>query len=150
MTKRHSWISLHSGLSSEKNNASRIKHTQDKHEKKLNAIGGTSHIHHCDPVKVIFNLSDHLLTVREKFLLSFGLDFSLPICRPNFYRHFLPFESLAKRLKDIPRYNDVPFSSVTSVINDTAMSIYNRTKKQLNNATIFNKEDYKMDWEAEI
>ena len=127
-----------------KNNASWIKHTQDKHETKLKAIGGTSRIHHCDPDKVIFNLSDRVLTVREKFLLSFGLDFGLPIYRPNFYSHFLPFESLAKRLKDIPCYNNVPFSAVTSIIKDTALSIYNHTKKKLNHASIFNTEDYKI------
>ena len=123
-----------------KNNASWIKHTQDKHETILKAIGRTSRIHHCDPYKVIFNLSDRVLTLREKFLFSFGLDFGLPIYRPNFYSHFLPLEPLAKRLKDMPCYNNVPFSTVTSIIKDTALSIYSHTKKKLNHASIFNKE----------
>ena len=44
----------------------------------------------------------------------------------------------------MPRYNDVPFSAATSVIKDIALSIYNGTKKQLNNVTMFNNEDYKI------
>ena len=101
-------------------------------------------MHYCYPDKVIFNLSGRVLAVREKFLFSFGLDFGLPINRPNFYSHFLPFESLAKRLKDIPCYNNVPFSTVNSIIKGTALFIYNHTKKKLNHASIFNTEDCKI------
>ena len=46
--------------------------------------------------------------------------------------------------RDISCYNNVPFSTVTSIIKDTALFIYNRTKKKLNHASICNKENYKV------
>ena len=80
---------------------------------------------------------------KRKFLLSFGLDFSLPIHRLNFYRHFLQFESLAKRLKDIPRYNDVYFSAVTSVIRHCTVHIQPHQEANKQRYHI-QKEDYKI------
>ena len=77
----------------------------------------------------------HLPTTTESPTCATALDF---------YSHFLPFESLAKCLKDMQCYNNVPFSTVTSIIKDTALSIYNHTKKKLNHASIFNTEDYKI------
>ena len=74
------------------------KQTQERHEKKLSAIVVTCHVHYSDPHGVIFNISNHVLTVTKIFLLLFGLDFYLSMNKLNFYSQFLLFESLAKRL----------------------------------------------------
>lgn len=86
-------------------------------------------------IKVIFNLADGVLTIRGIFLVSFTLDSSLPRHRSNFHRQLLPFKSVANCLKDIPRYNKVPFSAEASISKDTTLSLCN-TKKQSNHATI--------------
>jgi hypothetical protein len=54
------------------------------HQKKLEAIGGKLKLTSCNPDKVIYNFSDRPLTNREKFLLSFGLDFNLPVYKCSF------------------------------------------------------------------
>ena len=53
------------------NNVSGIKQTPNRREKKLNAIGGTSHAHQCDPDKLICNLLNRILIVRKKLLFWF-------------------------------------------------------------------------------
>lgn len=67
------------------------------HEQKLKKLG-ISLPSFVSPESVIFNYSDYVLTHREKFLLSFGLDFNLPFFKPNFSQYFLPFEKLFKSL----------------------------------------------------
>ena len=47
-----------------------IKHTQDRHEKKLNTIGGASHVHHCYLNRIIFSMSNGVLIAKKKGLLS--------------------------------------------------------------------------------
>ena len=59
----------------------------------------------------IYNLT---LTQRETFLLSFGLEFNLPVYKLNFYKHYLAHERLASYLKE-----EVisPLADLTSVLN---------------------------------
>lgn len=72
--------------------------TNSTHERKMNALGGRSRLQSCDPSSVIFNYSTRILSSREQFLLSFGLDFGLPVYRPSFYKFFLPFETFLSNL----------------------------------------------------
>lgn len=58
------------------------------HEKKLFNLGACNGLKSCDPSKVIFNYSSKALSEREKYLLSFGLDFCLPVFKPNYFRYF--------------------------------------------------------------
>jgi hypothetical protein len=51
------------------------------------------------PDDVIFNYSNHILTDKEKHLLTLGLDFKLPIFKPNFVQLFLPFEKFARSIQ---------------------------------------------------
>jgi hypothetical protein len=50
---------------------------------------------------VIFNHSSYALSKKESFLLSLGLDFSLPCYKPSFVDFFLPFEQLAQSIKPL-------------------------------------------------
>ena len=68
------------------------------HTKKLRNLG-ISPFKFMTPSDVIFNLSDYVLTDKEKSLLALGLDFKLPCFKPNFVQYFLPFEKLAKYIK---------------------------------------------------
>jgi hypothetical protein len=55
---------------------------------------------------VIFNHSSVKLTKKESFLLSLGLDFSLPFFKPSFTQFFLPFEQLAQAVKPLSELNN--------------------------------------------
>ena len=80
------------------------------HEKKLDNLGIKQKIEPCNPDKVIFNFSDATISPRIKYLLSFGLDFGLPIFKLDYVKYFLQFEKLALYLKNVPgksNYNEV-------------------------------------------
>ena len=61
---------------------------QETHERKLSSLGARLHLSSCKPEKVIFNYSNRKLNQREEFLLSFGLDFNLPIHKLSFFKYF--------------------------------------------------------------
>ena len=69
------------------------------HDKKLQNLGASAKLSSCDPSKVIFNYSDRTLSNRENFLLSFGLDFNLPIHKLSYQRFFIAFEKMIYQLK---------------------------------------------------
>ena len=56
-------------------------------------------------LNAVFNFSSVCLSPRLKILLAYILDFSLPINRLDFYKYFLPFESLISRVKNF-HFND--------------------------------------------
>ena len=112
-----------------KNNTHLTKVTRATHEKKLNALEASLKAQKCDPDSVIFNFSSRLLTVREKFLLAFGIEFALPVHKPNFIKHFYPFEVLTDRLQHLHRLNDVPFSAICTNIKKTAFFVFSRVKR---------------------
>ena len=64
------------------------------------------------PDSVIFNFSDRILSTHEKQVLALGLQFSLPIKHPNFYKHFLCCEKFFNKLSDkemlVPAGNSQP------------------------------------------
>ena len=86
------------------------------HEKKLQKIGANYNLKSCDPNKVIFNHSNVVLSIREKFLLSFGLDFCLPIYKPSFFKYFLAFENVVDRIKNCKLANGYSFERVIDCI----------------------------------
>ena len=59
--------------------------------------------------KAVINHSSYILSNKEKFLLSLGLDFCLPFSRPKFVNYFSAFEKLASTLS--PLSSDDAFSS---------------------------------------
>ena len=74
------------------------KKTEVIHERKLQNLGVQLHLSSCKPDEVVFNYSTYVLSARENFLLSFGLDFSLPVFKPSFVKYFLPFEKFIHSL----------------------------------------------------
>jgi hypothetical protein len=68
------------------------------HDRKLSDLGIYNALQPCDPDKVIHNYSSVLVPHRIKILLSFGLDFCLPVYRLDFYKYFLSFERLYSSL----------------------------------------------------
>ena len=65
---------------------------QQTHERKLKQLGAKLVLSSCEPSKVTFNFSNYVLSDREHFLLSFGLQISLPILKLSFYKYFLSME----------------------------------------------------------
>ena len=74
-------------------------HTSETHTRKLNNLGVESMVKPCDPNRVVYNFSSANLPFRVKYLLAFGLEFSLPIFSLNFHEYFLPFEKLIAYVK---------------------------------------------------
>ena len=89
-----------------KTNITRFKNTiSSSHKHKLNSLGLPAEFKPIDSDKIIHNFSNRTLSPRENFLLSFGLEFCLPIHKPKFHTHFAAYESLASRLRPHPPYN---------------------------------------------
>ena len=109
------------------------------HNKKLRALGASLHINNCDHSKVIFNLSDRILSSRENFLLSFGLHFGIP-SPTKFINHFARFEYLATRLKQELTSIDKSFTDTCSAIRHAATTLFRKTKHPTNNF-LFKKHD---------
>ena len=80
------------------------------HDRKLRKIGIDNDISPCDPSNVVFNYSSIDLPSRTKTLLAYGLDFCLPVHSINFYKYFLPIESLVSRMKYLNLHNNVNFT----------------------------------------
>ena len=87
--------------------------TIEIHRRKLQNIGINNDLNPCNPHHVIRNLSEKPIKKRILFLLSFGLDFSLPTFgKIHFERYMLPFEKLAHRLQKISPISGVNFDRV--------------------------------------
>ena len=72
------------------------------HDRKLSNLGIQNDIAPVDPKKVVFNYSSRYISERQRTLLAFGLDFSLPVYKLNFYSFFLKFETIVDRLSKLP------------------------------------------------
>jgi len=121
-----------------------IDNVKTTHERKLAAVGAKSNLTSVDPSKVIFNYSDKSLTDRERFLLSFGLDFNLPIFKLSFYKFFLPFELFINRLKRIPMLQGCTFNSLRDQIKHKASEMFYGFKSSKVFSPIFKKSDIKL------
>ena len=88
------------------NNSSKaIDKAKKVHGKKHFDLGLPEKFSVIDPDKVVTNVSSRQLTKDEKFALQFGLEFCLPVNKPNFFRYFLAFEKLYKFLSSLNPYN---------------------------------------------
>ena len=88
-----------------KNTNVTINKVKTIHNNKLNRLGINNDLRPLDPNKVIFNHSNRILTEKEKFMLSFGLNFKLPIFKINYYKYFYAFENLYHTLSTLPIFN---------------------------------------------
>ena len=116
------------------------KNVQITHNKKLNNLGVTPCINECDPSKVIFNLSHRTLSERQKFLLSFGLEFGIP-SPLRFVKHYTPFEFFASRLKSESIAPGHSFSEVCDSLKHTAKTLFLKAKR-FSRSFLFRKHDY--------
>ena len=107
----------------------KFKSIAQRPDRKLESLGASRSVQSLDPDNVIFNLSNYVLSNREKFLLSFGLNFGLPVTKPNFYKHFLPFENLILRLKNIPLIPSASFNTTIRLVKQAAYDAYNKANK---------------------
>lgn len=112
------------------------------HESKLERLGGKLKLESCDPSKVVFNFSDRMLNDRERFLLSFGLKFNLPIYRPSFYKYFLYIEKLFHVLSRCTIRRDFDFNVLQRNITGRALSLFYGFKTHKVFSPIFNKSDF--------
>lgn len=111
------------------------------HESKIEQIGGKLRLSSVDPSKVIFNLSDRVLTRRERFLLSFGLDFNLPVFKLSFHKYFLAFENFVKRLENCSIFPGKNFNTLKNQIKHIAYKSFYSFKSSNVFSPIFDKQD---------
>ena len=114
---------------------------QETHERKLSSIGARLHLSSCKPEKVIFNYSNRKLNQRDEFLLSFGLDFNLPIHKLYFFKYFLPVEKLISCLKDCSIRDGYNLDRVVERIKSVCFNVYYKFKSNNIFSPIFNKSD---------
>ena len=117
------------------------ENVSNAHHKKLLQLGVNGKPSSCDPDKVIFNYSSVALSAREKFLLSFGLEFNLPVYKPNFFRYFVYFESLVQRLKPCNLLEKHTFEQVISSVKDIASAHFENFKSRNVFSPVFTKAD---------
>ena len=91
--------------------------------------------------EVIHNLSSLQLSDRLRFLLLFGLQFGLPVHKPNFYKHFLLFENLAYRLKRLPFINADSFSVIIRHLKQAAFDLFENISRRPIKFSSFTRED---------
>ena len=114
---------------------------QETYERKLSSLGARLHLSSCKPEKVIFNYSNRKLNQREEFLLSFGLDFNLPIHKLCFFKYFLPVEKLISCLKDCSIRDGYNLDRVVEGIKSACFNVYYKFKSNNIFSPIFNKSD---------
>jgi len=124
-----------------RNNQKYIEQIQAIHNRKLTNIGASSQLKSCDPDTVITNLSTYTLSHREKFLLSFGLEFSIPLYKAKFIDHFLPFEQLISSLKSLQIKPDTDFSTAIETVKQHAQSSFSKFKKHQQFSPFLKKDD---------
>ena len=108
------------------------------HERKLLKLG--VHLpNFLNPKDVIFNLSSHVLSKREEFLLSLGLDFCLPNFKPSFTKFFLSFEVFFNTIRQLPSHVDM--ESARQSVQAIAHKTYN-SLKTTNWFPFFKKSDF--------
>ena len=112
---------------SDNNVQKKIARVKLTHIKKLKYLG-IDVSNKIDPNKVIFNLSDRVLSNDEKEVLSLGLDFGLIPKKVNFVRYQLAFEKLCFVLKDLPKYGNKSFSFICNQISNLAYNSLKRVK----------------------
>ena len=82
-------------------NDKKLKNKQDIYPKKLFDLSVESSKMSCDPEKVIFNYSSHVLTESEKSLLRKGLHFAIPPDKLEYFNVLLPFDFLYRDIQNL-------------------------------------------------
>ena len=107
------------------NNNRKYKQTVERvHQQKLHKLGANLQLNSLDPNIVVHNLSSYMLSKREKYLLSFGLDFCLPRFNINFHHYFLQFEKLYKNITQHQSYSNRNNSEFLNRLRNIAYSYY--------------------------
>ena len=86
------------------NTKTKINKSKCIHDKKLKSLGvpvGST----LNSDNIITNLSSKTLSKLEKDALVFGLDFGLPVPKPKFVNHYLPFEKLINTISSLKFYS---------------------------------------------
>ena len=112
---------------------------KNTHQDKLYKLGITIP-KFLDPKKVVFNFSDYVLSEREEFLLSLGLDFCLPNFKPSYSQFFLSFELLFNRLRNLRISPDL--KNFEGELRHFAQKAFLNLKSGW--LPFFSKEDYKL------
>lgn len=118
-----------------------IDRVKSTHEKKLGKLNLTSP-KFLNPDAIIFNFSDYVLSQREKFLLSLGLNFNLPFFKKSFTDFYLPLEKLASDCKHLP--GSSAFNSFINKLSFLARDTFNKLSKLRFSSIFFFKSDFKL------
>ena len=111
------------------------------HAKKIEKLGGSLEFKKCNPDHVVFNFSDRILSSREKFLLSLGLDFKLPIFKPNFFKYYLLFEKFFWIIKKLKIADGVSFPEMCQEIKAKIFETFETRKYRKPFSPFIHKED---------
>ena len=113
----------------------------ETHARKLHNLGVQLKLTAANPDGSIFNLSNYVLSAREKYLLSFGFDFALPIFKLSFVKHFLSFERVFDILRNQPILHNLNINDFKRKLRSIAYKFYDDFKKLKVFSPIFNKND---------
>ena len=80
-----------------------------------------------------------MLSKREEFLLSLGLDFCLPNFKPNYCQFFLPFERFFNSIRNLPVHTNIETAQQT--IQNIAHEVFS-SLKVTNWFPFFKREDF--------
>ena len=112
---------------------------KERHERKLRNLGIFTPTFSREG-KTVFNFSHYMLSKREEFLLSLGLDFGLPNFKPNYCKFFLPLESLFVRLKNLKLCSNL--SKLQNQLAELSHTTFRKLKTHW--APFFTKEDFEL------
>ena len=114
---------------------------ETKQRNKLFNLGISNKLAPVNPNDVIFNLSDVQLSYREKYLLSLGLNFNLPVYKlfPN--KYFLSFEKMLSNLRQQMISNSYDFNNVIDFTKTIAYKFYYNFKPHKVFNPVINKDD---------
>ena len=115
-----------------------------RQQRKLYNLGIHNNLGPYDPNKVIVNVSKRTLTNRERNLLAFGLNFSLPIFKIDFFKYFLSFERLYKTLSSLEPYNVNNNVNLKSSLHNLSMKLFYNFKPFKVFSPFFSKQDFKI------
>ena len=124
-----------------KNTSNAVVNIKRVHEKKLNNLGISNSIKSLDPEKVIFNLSNRILSTKEESLLAFGLNFKLPHFKVNYYKYFLSLEKLYSVLSKENQFNVQNQPTLKSCLHDVAQKLFYNFKPYKVFSPVFTKND---------
>ena len=115
-----------------------------RHERKLRSLGINRVNHNED---CIFNISNKVLTVREKKLLMLGLDFCIPFYKCDWLKHHLAVERLYNTILDVGKLgllkHGIMSDSLGNRIKEISYNNFKLARRQWDklHCLVFKKED---------